>query len=128
MKKHIVLFFLLLSANFIAAQELLMDTEDVHPPDYIDAQFEGGGFEKFQIFVNEHFNYNKVTKPGKMVASFTVDVDGKIKNIKMTEFIDTESAMEMIRVLNSSPKWIPAKRAGKPVSIEIKYPMVFRRS
>jgi hypothetical protein len=24
------------------------------------------------------------------------------------------------------PKWEPAKRGGKPISIEIKYPMVFR--
>jgi protein TonB len=61
-----------------------------------------------------------------MVAAFTIDTDGKLINIKLVEMIDSESAMEMIRVLNLSPKWQPAKRKGKAISIEIKYPMVFK--
>ncbi len=121
-------FVLLFCLPLVSIAQIQGEDEVYLNGDYIEAQFQGGGFEKFQVFVNEHFNYNTVTKPGKMVASFTVDVDGKIKNIKMTEFIDTDSAMEMIRVLNSAPKWIPAKRGGKPVSIEIKYPMVFKRT
>jgi len=96
--------------------------------DRIDAQFQGGGIEKFQEFVKGNFNYSKVKKTGKMVASFTVDVDGSVKNIKLIEFIDSESAAEMIRVLNSCPKWEPAKRGGRPISIEIKYPMTFKRT
>lgn len=40
--------------------------------------------------------------------------------------IDVDSGLELMRVLNLSPKWEPAKRAGKPVSIEIKYPMNFK--
>ena len=62
-----------------------------------------------------------------MVGAFTVDVDGSIKNIKIIEFFDVESATEFIRVLKKCPKWEPAKRGGKPISIEIKYPMVFRK-
>jgi hypothetical protein len=50
-----------------------------------------------------------------------------IKNIKIIEFFDIESATEFIRVLKKCPKWEPAKRGGKPISIEIKYPMVFRK-
>jgi hypothetical protein len=94
--------------------------------DRVEARFNGGGMEKFSEFVNQQFDYSKVTKAGKMVAAFTVDVDGSVKNIKLIEMIDVDSATEMIRVLNNCPKWIPAKRGGKPISIEIKYPMVFR--
>lgn len=61
-----------------------------------------------------------------MIASFTVDVDGSLKNIKLVQMIDVDSGIELIRVLNKCPKWIPAKRGGKPISIEIKYPMVFK--
>lgn len=92
----------------------------------IEAQFKGGGLEKFGEFVHKNFDYSKVTKAGKMVAAFTVDTEGKVKNIKIVEMINAESAMEMIRVLNLCPDWEPAKRGGKPVSIEIKYPMVFK--
>ena len=95
--------------------------------DRIEAKFNGGGIEEFTKFINKEFDYSKVTKAGKMVGSFTVDVDGTIKNIKIIEFFDIESATEFIRVLKKCPKWEPAKRGGKPISIEIKYPMVFRK-
>lgn len=94
--------------------------------DRIEAKFNGGGIESFSEFIRKHFDYSKVRKAGKMVAAFTVDIDGSVKNIKLVEMIDSESAMEMIRVLNLCPKWEPAKRGGKPISIEIKYPMVFK--
>ncbi len=94
--------------------------------DRIEAQFNGGGIEEFSLFIDKNFDYSKVKKAGKMVAAFTIDTDGKLKNIKLVEMIDSESAMEMIRVLNLSPKWQPAKRGGKPINIEIKYPMVFK--
>lgn len=94
--------------------------------DGIDAKFNGGGMEKFSQFVQDQFNYSKVTKAGKMVASFTIVVDGNVKNIKIIQMIDVDSSLEFIRVLNKCPKWEPAKRGGKPISIEIKYPMVFK--
>lgn len=94
--------------------------------DRIEAKFNGGGIEEFTKFIRKEFDYSKVTKAGKMVGAFTVDVDGSVKNIKITEFFDVESATEFIRVLKKCPKWEPAKRGGKPISIEIKYPMVFR--
>lgn len=94
--------------------------------DLIEAKFNGGGIEEFSKFLRKEFDYSKVTKAGKMVGAFTVDVDGSVKNIKITEFFDIESATEFIRVLKKCPKWQPAKRGGKPISIEIKYPMVFR--
>ena len=94
--------------------------------DRIEAKFNGGGIEKFSEFVRGQFNYSKVKKSGRMIASFTVAVDGSLKNIKLVEMIDVDSGVELIRVLNKCPKWEPAKRGGKPISMEIKYPMVFK--
>lgn len=125
MKNHIFLIGLFLFSFQIYSQELLMESELETPPDVSDAKFNGGGIEKFNLFIREQFNYSKVKKAGKMVAAFTIDKEGSIKNIKLIEFIDMDSATEMIRVLNACPKWEPAKRSGKPISIEIKYPMVF---
>lgn len=93
--------------------------------DLIEAKFKGGGLENFGAFVNEKFDYKKVTKEGTMVAAFTIDKEGNVSGIKIVQMLDTESAKEMIRVLKLCPKWEPAKRGGKPVSIEIKYPMTF---
>ncbi|MFN3753257.1 energy transducer TonB [Flavobacterium sp.] len=95
--------------------------------DLIEAKFNGGGIDEFTKFIRKEFDYSKVTKAGKMVGAFTIDKDGTVKNIKIIEFFDVESATEFIRVLKICPKWEPAKRGGKPISIEIKYPMVFRK-
>jgi hypothetical protein len=124
MVKSLRLLVLLLVPIFSFSQ--IMGEDEVYlDGDRVEAQFNGGGMEKFQEFVNANFDNSKVSKPGKMVAAFTIDTDGSVQKIKMTQMIDPESAMEMIRVLNLCPKWKPASRGGKPISVEVKYPMVF---
>jgi hypothetical protein len=93
--------------------------------DRIEAKFNGGGIEKFTEFLNKEFDYSKVTKPGKLEAAFTIDEQGNVTKIRIIQVLDVESATEFIRVLKKCPKWTPASRGGKPISIEIKYPMVF---
>jgi hypothetical protein len=121
-----IIFAVLFFSPMIGFAQIGGEDEVYLNGDRIGAQFNGGGMEKFNEFVEREFDYSKVTKAGKMVAAFTVDVDGTVKNIKLVQMIDVDSATEMIRVLNKCPNWIPAKRNGKPISIEIKYPMVFR--
>ena len=121
-----ILFLVMALFPYISNGQIQGEGEVYLNGDRIEAQFNGGGIEKFAAFIDKNFDYSKVKKPGKMVAAFTIDVDGKLKNIKLVEMIDSESALEMIRVLNLSPTWEPAKRGGKPISIEIKYPMVFK--
>lgn len=113
-------FSLATNAQILGEDEVYLDG------DRVEAKFQGGGIEQFSEFVRSRFDYSKVKKAGKMVAAFTIDTDGKIKDIRLVEFVDSESAIEMIRVLNLSPNWEPAKRGGKPISIDIKYPMEFK--
>ncbi|MCF6133351.1 energy transducer TonB [Flavobacterium wongokense] len=94
--------------------------------DRIEAKFNGGGLEKFGEYLHKEFDYSKVTKPGKLEAAFTIDEEGNVTKIRITQVLDVDSATEFIRVLKKCPKWEPAQRNGKPISIEIKYPMVFR--
>jgi hypothetical protein len=124
MKKVIAVLLFMLPLYSVA--QIQGEDEVYLSGDRIEAKFNGGGMEKFSQFVHEQFNYSKVTKPGKMIASFTIEVDGNVKNIKIIQMIDVDSSIEFIRVLNKCPKWEPAKRGGKPISIEIKYPMVFK--
>ena len=125
MRRLLILFFLL-TATASFSQDLLMDTEDVHESDVLDAKFNGGGLDKFYEFINKEFDFSKVTKPGKLITSFTINVSGEIKNIRILKFPNDEAAAEIIRVLQKAPKWEPAKRAGKPISIEIKIPLDFK--
>jgi hypothetical protein len=122
-----IAFFLFLFFPLLAFSQIGGEDEVYLNGDSVEAKFNGGGIEKFSDFVHGQFNYSKVKKAGRMIASFTVDVDGSIKNIKLVQMIDVDSGVELIRVLNKCPKWTPAKRGGKPISIEVKYPMVFNK-
>lgn len=124
MKKYL-LFFLFSISIASYSQELLMDTEDVHPADVIEAKFNGGGLDKFNEYIHQELDLSKITKSGKIVASFTINQVGEIKNIRILEFSNVESASEIIRVLQKAPKWEPAKRSGKPFSVDIKWPFAF---
>ncbi|MET0759442.1 MAG: energy transducer TonB [Flavobacterium sp.] len=125
MKKYIFFFLFCFSISG-SSQELLMDTEDVHPADVIEPKFNGGGLDKFYEFINKEFDFSKVTKPGKIIFSFTINTLGEIKNIRIVQFPDVESATEVIRVLQKAPKWEPGKRGGKPFSVDIKIPLDFK--
>jgi hypothetical protein len=95
--------------------------------DYIAAKFEGDdSLKKYSAFIKKEFDYSKVTKEGTMIFSFTVEKDGTVKNLKVTQLLDIESAKEIIRVIKKCPNWEPANRSGQPISITIKYPMTFK--
>lgn len=128
MKFFLYFAIAIFSFQFAFAQEseLLMETELVTSPDVSNPKFNGGDLDKFYEFIYQEFNYSVVTKAGKIVISFTVTELGVIKKIKVLEFPNVEAASEIIRVLNKSPKWEPAKRAGNPFSVEIKMPINFQ--
>lgn len=123
--KYLILFIFFYSPIFVYSQ-IGGEAEVYLSGDLIDAKFNGGGIEKFTEYLNTEFDYSKVTKPGKLEATFSIDELGNLVKIRITQVLDIESATEFIRVLKKCPKWEPAKRSGKPISIEIKYPMVFK--
>jgi hypothetical protein len=124
--KKTVLFLFLLFVSVSHSQELLMDTEDVHPADVIEPKFNGGGIEKFYEFVTSEFDNSKVAKAGKLIATFTISEEGDMKNVRIVKFPNEEAAAEIIRVIRKAPKWEPAKRGGKPFSTDIKFPLEFK--
>ncbi len=126
MKSFLLLVIAFFSFQFADAQELLMETELVSSPDVTNPKFNGGEFDKFYEFINQQFNYSSVKKEGDIVVAFTVNELGEVKKIKVLKFPNIEAASEIIRVLNISPKWEPAKRAGRPFSVEIKMPVNFQ--
>lgn len=124
MKKILVLLFSLFS--FSSFSQLQGEDEVYLSGDRIEAKFNGGGLEKFYEYINKEFDFSKVTKAGKMITSFMINELGEVKNIKVVQFVDVESATEIIRVLKACPKWEPAKKGGIPFSIEIKFPLEFK--
>ena len=124
MKRIFLILFLVFSLHGFSQIE--GEDEIYLTGDLTEAKFQGGGLDKFYDYVIKESDFSMITTKCRIVASFTIDIDGSLKRIKMLEYPNSLAAAEMIRVLNKSPKWESAKRHGKPVSIEMKIPLVFK--
>jgi TonB family protein len=96
------------------------------------AKFMGGTLETFRDWVQENVRYpddaikNGIT--GKVTVTFAVDSKGKISNVKILRGVEKSLDMETIRVLESSPEWVPAKVKGIDVKQQFVMPVVFALS
>lgn len=59
-------------------------------------------------------------------ATFVVDTSGSIKNAKITRGLDEECDREVLRVINSMPKWEPGTQNGVKVQVEYNLPFKFK--
>lgn len=124
-KQVFILLVLLFLSSEVRSQELLMDTEDVYGAEISQYPEFPGGMEEFFNFFNKEFKAQNSKTESKNLVSFNVEPDGSIKKIKLLQFSDIETGEEIIRVLKMSPKWKPAMKNGKAISVEMKIPIVF---
>lgn len=81
------------------------------------------GFEKFYQFFNNNFQTpDEEGLKGKVYATFIVEKDGSLSDIKILRDIGYGTGKETIRVLNLSPKWNPGIQNGKPVRVMYSMP------
>lgn len=77
------------------------------------------GLEAFFKYIGANYKIpEEVTKnklKGKVFASFIVEKDGSLSNIKILRDMGYGTGEEAERVLKNSPKWKPGKIDGKPV-------------
>ena len=125
MKKFLVLVVFVLFSN-LSFSQLGGEDEVYLGGEFIEAKFQNGGIDKFYDYIIANFDTQTVEKKGQIVFEFTVNENGEVKNIKILRDLGSNSAIELIRVLRKAPKWQPASRGGKPVSINLKMPLTFK--
>lgn len=92
----------------------------------VPAQFRGG-MDGFYNFLGTNITYpasaltNKVH--GKVYATFMVEKNGSLSDIKILNFLSDDLNKETIRVLKLSPKWLPGKKYGIPVREQFTVPI-----
>lgn len=97
---------------------ILQDENAIYIPIDIEIKPEfPGGRVKFNHFVDD--NYKKSNKrptlQGKLFATFIIEKDGSLSNIKVLRDIGFGTGDELVRVLKLSPKWKPGKQNNKEV-------------
>lgn len=76
-----------------------------------------GGTVKFYQFIDDNYKKpnKKPTHQGKVYASFVIEKDGTLSDIKILRDIGFGAGEELLRVLKLSPKWKPGIQNGKKV-------------
>ncbi|WET01503.1 energy transducer TonB [Flavobacterium sp. YJ01] len=79
-----------------------------------------GGLNEFYKYISQNYMIPK-EKPaaakGKVVATFVVEKDGSLNDIKIIKDVGFNTGTEAIRVLKLSPKWISGKLEGQDVRV-----------
>ncbi|MNK25850.1 Gram-negative bacterial tonB protein [compost metagenome] len=88
-----------------------------------------GGMAKFYKFLADNIKYPEEAKKsaiqGKVFASFTIEKDGSLNDIKIVRKLGYGTDEEAVRVLKLSPKWIAGTQDGKPVRVQYNLPIGF---
>ena len=89
-----------------------------------------GGDAALMAFLSKNIKYPVVTEDnaiqGRVIATFVVERDGSITDVKVVKSVDPSLDKEAVRVLKSMPKWIPGKQNGSAVRVKYTVPVTFR--
>lgn len=106
-------------------------TDDGSAYIFVDEQavFQGGDINTFRDWVQKNLIYPPEAVKngifGRITVQFAVTSAGKISDIKILRGVDPLLDKETVRVLATSPDWIPAKVGGKEVKQQFVIPVVF---
>ncbi|MCP2026923.1 hypothetical protein L1276_002067 [Flavobacterium sp. HSC-32F16] len=64
---------------------------------------------------------------GEILASFSIEKDGTFENIKILSDIGNETGDELTRVLENSPKWVPADIDGEKITAYYKLSVTIQK-
>jgi protein TonB len=92
--------------------------------------FNGGKPEiEFRKYISQNLNYPEIAAIngvcGKVYVQFVVNDKGKVINAVVLNPFDPALDKEALRVINSSPLWIPGKQRQKPVKVIFTFPINF---
>ncbi|MDE6008790.1 MAG: M56 family metallopeptidase [Muribaculaceae bacterium] len=93
-------------------------------------EFEGG-VEKLYEFLAENMRYPETPeeeegKIHKVYVYFDIDIHGNMKNVHVKKNPDSEYAQEAMRMIKqTSGKWKPAIKNGKPIETSLSLPFYF---
>lgn len=93
----------------------------------VESRFPGGSHAWVQ-YLSENLRYPKKAMKrkieGTVVVQFIVEKDGRVTDVEASSG-DPLLTDEAVRIVKSSPDWIPAKGDGKPLKSYKKQPISF---
>jgi len=92
--------------------------------------FQGKGLNGFrEEWVMKQLKYPEIAAEkgieGEVSVQFVLDKKGNVKKAVILRGVDSLLDAEVLRVINSSPKWIPGKQRGQVVNVAFTIPVKF---
>ena len=88
-----------------------------------------GGMKALMNYLQENIKYPKdaqdAKKEGRVIATFIVEKDGSISNVKIVRSIFPSLDAEAERIITGMPKWIPGMQNGENVRTKYTIPISF---
>jgi TonB family protein len=88
-----------------------------------------GGSSGFAHYLANNIKYPDVDKAnkteGKVIASFVVETDGTLSDVKAVRGPSESMKAEAVRVLLRSPRWVPGVQNGNAVRVSYTVPIQF---
>ena len=95
-------------------------------------KFQEKDLKQFRTWVMQNVKYPedalKEGISGKVYVGFIINSEGDIEDVKIKKGDHDSLNKEVLRVVKSSPKWIPGFNEGKPVNVAIVIPVEFKLS
>jgi protein TonB len=89
-----------------------------------------GGMQAMLDYLSANIKYPadalKQKVEGRVIASFVVETDGSVSDIKLHKKVFPSLDSEAVRVIEGMPRWIPGKQKGKAVRVKYTIPVIFR--
>jgi protein TonB len=129
--KRLSVFIAIIIPSIAMAQIPSSNQDSVYKSENVDsiAKFPGSS-DAFYKFLSKNMRYPADAREnniqGKVIAEFIVNEDGSLSNVKIIQSLGHGCDEEFLRVINLMPKWIPARKNGKPVKSLIKLPNNFK--
>jgi periplasmic protein TonB len=138
--------------NLVTADDLLESSVNEAPPEEItvtqevetviekeeegvwfveeNATFQGGDLNSFSTWVKERILYPAMASEagitGKVFVQFSVNREGHVVDVKVVRSVHPSLDNEAVRVIQSSPRWTPAKQSGTAVKQNFVIPIAFQ--
>ena len=86
-----------------------------------------GGQAGLTEYIKKNFNrtQGQLTVEGKVVVEFLVDIDGKVKDVKVVRGLCESCDKEAIRLVKNMPTWTPGTKNGTIVRTRMMIPIKF---
>lgn len=84
-----------------------------------------GGENAFYEYLSKKLGKLNFNVKGQVAVYFVIDKEGKVTDAKIIKGIREDIDAEILKILESSPKWSPGKQRGVPVKVGMSLPIMF---